>query len=97
MAQYIRPDYMLIRTIVRCFFDERPGTLDNELRRHDICAALIDEFIFPCEPHASDTNVFLMVETAEGRRFCGKRHLCDQYLHGGGIAPIGNDVEMVRT
>ena len=43
----------------------------------------------------SDTNVFLMVETAEGRRFCGKRHLCDQYLHGGGIAPIGNDVEMV--
>jgi len=42
----------------------------------------------------TDSNVFVMVETAEGRRFCGKRHLCDQYLHGGGLAPIGNDIEM---
>ena len=42
----------------------------------------------------SDAKIFILVETAEGRRFCGKRHLCDQYMKGGGLAPIGNDVEV---
>jgi len=42
----------------------------------------------------SDAKIFILVETAEGRRFCGKRHLCDQYIRGGGLAPIGNDLEL---
>lgn len=42
----------------------------------------------------SDAKIFILVETSEGRRFCGKRHLCDQYMRGGGLAPIGNDVEV---
>ena len=42
----------------------------------------------------SDAKIFILVETAEGRRFCGKRHLCDQYIRGGGLVPIGNDLEL---
>jgi len=41
----------------------------------------------------TDANVFVMVETSEGRRFAGKRHLCDSYVNGG-LCPIGHDVEM---
>ena len=41
-----------------------------------------------------DAKIFILVETSEGRRFCGKRHLCDQYMRGGGLAPVGNDVEV---
>lgn len=41
----------------------------------------------------TDANVFVMVETAEGRRFAGKRHLCDSYINGG-LCPIGSDMEM---
>jgi hypothetical protein len=42
----------------------------------------------------TDANIFVLVETQEGRKFAGKRHLCDAYLEGG-LNPIGNDVEFV--
>ena len=43
---------------------------------------------------ATDVGVFVLVEHSAGRRvFSGKRHLCDSYL-AGGLAPIGDDVEM---
>ena len=35
-----------------------------------------------------DANVFLLVETAEGRRYAGKRHLCESYSNGT-LNPIG--------
>jgi len=41
----------------------------------------------------TDANIFVLVESQEGRRYCGKRHLCDAYA-GSGLSPIGNDVEM---
>lgn len=41
----------------------------------------------------TDANIFVLVESQEGRRYCGKRHLCDAYT-GSGLSPIGNDVEM---
>ena len=34
----------------------------------------------------------MLVETKEGRRISGKRHLCDAYLRGT-LLPVGNDVE----
>jgi hypothetical protein len=40
----------------------------------------------------TDANIFVLIETQEGRKFSGKRHLCDAYLRGG-LGPIGNDVE----
>jgi hypothetical protein len=40
----------------------------------------------------TEANVFVLVETQEGRNFCGQRHLCDAYAQGG-LKPIGNDVE----
>lgn len=41
----------------------------------------------------TDANIFVLVESQEGRRYCGKRHLCDAYV-ASGLSPIGNDVEM---
>lgn len=41
----------------------------------------------------TDANIFVLVESQEGRKYCGKRHLCDAYA-GSGLSPIGNDVEM---
>jgi len=41
----------------------------------------------------TDANVFLLVETAEGRRYAGKRHLCESYSSGS-LGPVGNDVEL---
>ena len=40
----------------------------------------------------TDANVFLLVESQDGRRFSGKRYLCDAYLNGA-LLPIGNDAE----
>jgi len=41
----------------------------------------------------TDANLFILVETKDGRRFAGKRHLCNQYTSGG-LAPVGSDLEM---
>lgn len=41
----------------------------------------------------TDANLFILVETKDGRRFAGKRHLCNLYTSGG-LAPIGSDLEM---
>merc|ERR1719414_2594561 len=41
----------------------------------------------------TDTNVFLLLETPEGRRYCGKRHLCDIYKTQG-LCPVENELEM---
>lgn len=38
----------------------------------------------------TDTNVFLLIESSEGRRISGKRHLCDAYLRGA-LTPTGSD------
>jgi len=38
----------------------------------------------------ADISVFLLVETAEGRKFGGKRHLCDSYV-GAGLRSLSND------
>jgi len=40
----------------------------------------------------TDANIFFLVETPQGRKFSGKRHLCDLYV-GGELAPVGDDVE----
>ena len=40
----------------------------------------------------TDANIFVLVETAEGRKISGKRHLCDAYLSGN-LIPNGQDVE----
>ena len=40
----------------------------------------------------TDANIFFLVETPQGRKFSGKRHLCDLYV-GGELAPVGSDVE----
>ena len=40
----------------------------------------------------TDANVFLLVESQDGRKFSGKRHLCEAYLNGT-LTPIGNDAE----
>lgn len=40
----------------------------------------------------TDTSVFLLVETAEGRKFGGKQHLCDSYV-GEGLQSKTNDVQ----
>jgi len=39
----------------------------------------------------TDTSVFLLIETNDGRRISGKRQLCDAYLQGF-LTPTGNDV-----
>jgi len=41
----------------------------------------------------TDASVFLLLETPEGRRYCGKRHLCDIYKTQG-LCPMENEVEM---
>lgn len=41
----------------------------------------------------NDTNIFFLIETNHGRRFTGKKHLCEQYLEGD-LRPTGDDVEM---
>ena len=38
----------------------------------------------------TDANVFLLVETQEGRTICGQRHLCQQYLKRS-LTPVGTD------
>jgi len=40
----------------------------------------------------TDTNIFLLVETQQGRRFTGDRRLCDAFL-GPGIRAFNSDVE----
>ena len=40
----------------------------------------------------TDLNVFVLVETQDGRRFSGKRHLCDAYIDGS-LTLQGSDVE----
>ena len=40
----------------------------------------------------TDLNVFVLVETQDGRRFSGKRHLCDAYVDGS-LTFQGSDVE----
>ena len=40
----------------------------------------------------TDLNVFVLIETQEGRRFAGKRHLCDAFVDGS-LHLQGNDVE----
>jgi hypothetical protein len=42
----------------------------------------------------TDINLFILMETPEGRKFSGKRHLCESYIEGR-LHPIGNDVELV--
>lgn len=41
----------------------------------------------------TDANLFILVETKDGRRFAGKRHLCNLYTSGD-LAPMGSDLEM---
>jgi len=41
----------------------------------------------------TDANIFLLVETSTGRRFCGAPHLCSAYARAT-LAPVGNDVEI---
>lgn len=41
----------------------------------------------------TDAGVFLLVESRDGRRFSGKRHLCDAYLEGR-LHPTDGDVEL---
>jgi len=41
----------------------------------------------------TDANLFILVETKDGRRFAGKPHLCDMYTLGK-LAPVGTDLEM---
>ena len=31
----------------------------------------------------ADANIFVLVESQEGRKYCGKRHLCDAYAGSG--------------
>ena len=38
----------------------------------------------------TDSNIFLVIETQEGRKISGQRHLCQQYLQGA-LAPVGVD------
>jgi len=41
----------------------------------------------------TDANLFILVETKDGRRFAGKRHLCNLYTSGE-LSPVGSDLEM---
>ena len=36
----------------------------------------------------TDASVFLLLETQEGRKFCGNERLCNEYKNGG-VRPIG--------
>jgi len=38
----------------------------------------------------TDTKAFLLMETQEGRKICGHRQLCQQYLQGS-LAPVASD------
>ena len=40
----------------------------------------------------TDASIFVLVETADGRKISGKRHLCDAYMSGS-LIPTGQDVE----
>ena len=40
----------------------------------------------------TDANIFVLVETPDGRKISGKRHLCDAYMSGN-LTPTGQDVE----
>lgn len=40
----------------------------------------------------TDANIFLLVETGEGRRFAGKQHLCESFLNEG-LVTLPNDVQ----
>ena len=40
--------------------------------------------------HLTETNVFLLVETQEGRKISGHHQLCQQYLRGS-LTPVGAD------
>jgi len=42
----------------------------------------------------TDASVFMLVETHEGRRFTGKRHLCDSYIRGD-FSASDRDLEIV--
>lgn len=41
----------------------------------------------------TDLNLFLIVESQEGRKFAGTAHLCDAYLNSA-LNPVGNDVRV---
>jgi hypothetical protein len=41
----------------------------------------------------TESNIFFLIEGSEGRRFAGKKHLCDAYLFGN-LTPVGNDIQM---
>jgi len=41
----------------------------------------------------TDASIFLLIETQEGRRFAGKRHLCDAYTRNS-LKSLANDVEL---
>merc|ERR1719370_2693905 len=41
----------------------------------------------------TDASVFVLVDVPNQRKFSGSQHLVDQYLNGG-IAPVGNDIEL---
>jgi len=41
----------------------------------------------------TDAAVFVLVEDADQRKFCGHTHLIESYL-GGSLIPLGNDLEM---
>ena len=36
----------------------------------------------------TDAGVFVLLETREGRKFCGNKRLCEEY-RGGGVRPKG--------
>jgi len=41
----------------------------------------------------TDSNIFVLIETQEGRRFCGSKHLSEAYI-GNGLSSNHNDIEL---
>jgi len=57
--------------------------------------AFLMDFIFEAAmklASLTDGQLFLMLETSEGRRFAGKDHLCDLYMSGR-LQPVGCEVK----
>jgi len=67
--------------------------LVNQLQNMESCftSILMEGAMKMCA--LSDAKIFILVETSDGRRFCGQRHLCDAYM-AGSLSPLVNDVEM---
>ena len=75
---------------------ESPSTLVgliNQMQHlENSIASIVFELVFKLSS-LTDANMFLLVENGEGRKFGGKRQLCDAYLQGA-LMSLGGETEV---